>query len=120
ASDGNRADRVDRGLQAQAVQSRGELHVAGADALPFGGELHLGLRRTGRFHRDVDGKTLATEDLAGNGDRLQTQLRFGTAGERNGVDGDAELPRLPDGARHAAQIFVTVGDEKQPWDHARG
>ena len=28
--------------------------------------------------------------------------------------------RLPDGARHAAQIFVAVGDQQQAGDHARG
>ena len=40
--------------------------------------------------------------------------------ERHGVDGDAELLRLPDGARHAAQILVAVGNQQQARHHAGG
>ena len=56
----------------------------------------------------------------GKGDRFETQARLGTAGQRDGVDGDAELLRLPDGARHAAQILVAVGDQQQARHHAGG
>ena len=42
------------------------------------------------------------------------------AGKRHGVDGDAQLLRLPDGARDAAQVFIAVGNQHQARHHAGG
>ena len=72
-----------------------------------------------RFHRDIDGETLAAEYLPGNGDAFQPQSGLGTSGERHGIDGQSQLLRLPDGARHAAQILIAVGDQQQARHHAR-
>ena len=49
---------------------------------------------------------------------FQPQSGFRTSGQRDGVDGDAQLLRLPDGARHAAQILIAVGDQQQARHHA--
>ena len=50
-----------------------------AERLPSAVNLHGGLRGRGRVERDVDGKSLAAEDLAGNADRFQAQAGLGTA-----------------------------------------
>ena len=114
------AGRVHAGLQAQVIGAGDELHLVGADRFAFGRHLHGSLRGARRFQRHLDGETLAAEDLAGNRNRFQQQSRLGAAGQRHGIDGDAELLRLPDGARHAAQVFVAVGDQQQARHHAGG
>ena len=78
------------------------------------------MSRTRRLHRDIDGEPLAAEYLPRNGDAVQPQSGFRTSGQGHGIDGYAQLLRLPDGARHGAQVLIAVGDQQQARHHARG
>src|SRR3954466_2380743 len=100
------------------VSARGKIDVVTAYLLAFGHHFYVGLRCPGRFPGDFDWEPFPTKHLAGKRDRLEDETRLGTSGERDGVDGDAELLRLPDGARHTAQVLVTVRDEQKAGNHA--
>ncbi len=97
-----------------------QIHFAGADRLAFCRQRHAGVGRARRLHRNVDGEALAAEHLARNGDAFQAQSGLGASGQGHGIDGYAQLPGLPDGARHGAQILIAVGDQQQARHHARG
>ena len=115
----DRARRVHGCLQAQMVRALGQLHLVRANRFSLRAEFHLGLRRCGRFERHIHRKPLATEYLAGKRNRFEHQARLGTAGKRHRVHRNAELLRLPDCARDASQIFVTVGNQQQARHHPR-
>ena len=114
------AHRVNGGLQTQMVGAGHERHAARTDDLPFGGHLHLRGGSARRFESDFDGEMLAAEYLPGIAHRFEQQPRFGVSGKRYCIDGNPKLLRLPDGARHAAEILVAVGSEHDSRHHAGG
>src|ERR1017187_6017926 len=91
------------------IHSGRQLHFARADGLAFSGQLHAGVRCARRLHGDIDGEALAAEDLPGGGHAVQPQSGLGTSGQGHGIYGQAQLPRLPDGACHRAQVLIAVG-----------
>src|SRR5207247_7870574 len=76
----------------------------------------VGLRLSRRGEGDIDGKALARENLRGQAGRFEPEIRLGTAAERERVDRDAKLSRLPGRAHDAAQIFIPIGDESEAGD----
>ena len=53
-------------------------------------------------------------------DGFQAQRRLRPARQREGIDGNPELLRLPGRARDAALVLLAVGDQRDARHHARG
>ncbi len=104
AADGSRRQRVAHGSFRSFAFGR-QLEAALADA---------GIRASLRW------ESFPAENLSGNRYRFQHQTRLGRPASANGINGNAELLRLPDAARYAAQVLVAVGDQDQAGHHPAG
>ena len=103
---------------ANAIFARGEGDLVRTDGLSLGGEFNCGSGRFRRIDGEVDGKVFAGEHRARNSHGFGLELGLCASGQRNGVDGDADLLRLPCCSSGGAVIFIAVGDQDDAMDHA--
>ena len=106
---------------AQMIRAGGQIDLVAADRLAFGRHLDRRLARRAATVSVISiGKRSPLNTCAGKRDGFQQQAGLRTPGQRDRVDRNPELLRLPDGARDAAQVLVAVGDQQQARHHAGG
>src|SRR5205809_1132316 len=75
AGEGDGADGVDTGLEADVVRAGGEVDAVAADRLALGCHVHGSVRGARGLERHLDGKAFAAEYLAGEGDGFEPHTR---------------------------------------------
>ncbi len=112
---------VDAGLQAQVVVARRQGYPVRLPMdLPSAVISTVASAARGDSRVTSTGKRSPLNTCPGNADGFEQQAGLGAARQSDGVDGDAELLRLPDGAGDAAQVFIAVGNQQQARHHAGG
>ena len=115
-----RAGGVEAGVQANRIGARRQRDLCLAEAAALGRQLHLGRAGLRHGNHRIDGELFARERNRREADRLQPQCRPRLSGNRVGVDGNAQLLRLPGGARDAALVLLAVGNQRDARHQAGG